>query len=202
MYVYPSLIRSNSARAPQGLDSHRRELWSSCGDVETVITYRHSRSQMRRFAYTAAFLLLFLVRCSPMLVAQSKPDFSGVWQQDNAHSLPARSGEVTLRIVYRDPELSIETTILRTGQAKQYALQRYTTDGRQSTSTGADGDHFVTRIVWNEDTLIFSIIEHEGGRTITSSEIWSISDSGETLKRVRRSSKADGQRFIFYRRGQ
>jgi hypothetical protein len=155
-------------------------------------------SFFKKFRYIAAFFLLFMSACSTTLFARSKPDFSGVWQQDNAHSLPARSGEVTLRIVHHDPELSVETTILRTGHAKQHAVQRYTTDGKQSTSTGADGDSFVTRIVWSEDTLIFSIVEHEDGRTIESSEIWSISDQGDTLKRVRRSSKAEGQQVILY----
>jgi hypothetical protein len=153
---------------------------------------------LRRFNYIAALLLLFLSACATTLFAQSKPDFSGVWQQDNAHSLPARSGEVTLRIVHHDPELSVETTILRTGHAKEHAVQRYTTDGKQSTSTGADGDSFVTGIVWSKNTLIFSIVEHEDGRTIESSETWSISDQGDILKRVRRSSKAEGQQTILY----
>jgi hypothetical protein len=155
-------------------------------------------SFFRKFNYFTAFFLLFLFLCSTTLFAQSKPDFSGVWQQDNAHSVPARFGEVTLRIAHQDPELSVETTILRTGRAEQHAVQRYTTDGKPSTSIGADGDSFVTRIVWNEDALVFSIVEHEDGRTIESSETWSISDQGDTLKRVRRNSKAEGEQVLLY----
>jgi hypothetical protein len=155
-------------------------------------------SFFRKFNYFTALFLLFLFLCSTTLFAQSKPDFSGVWQQDNAHSVPARSGEVTLRIAHQDPELSVETTILRTGRVEQHAVQRYTTDGKPSTSIGADGDSFVTRIVWNEDALVFSIVEHEDGRTIESSETWSISDQGDTLKRVRRNSKAEGEQVLLY----
>jgi hypothetical protein len=152
----------------------------------------------RRLVPFAALLVVALPACSAKLVARSKPDFSGVWQQDNGRSQPPRSGEVTLQIVHHDPELSVETTIVRTGRARQHAVQRYTTDGKESTSAGADGDTFVTRIVWSGNDLVFSIVEHEDGRTLESSETWSITDHGETLKRERSSSKTEGQQIVFY----
>jgi hypothetical protein len=153
-------------------------------------------SFLRKFGFT----IVLLVTCSATLFAQSKPDLSGVWRQDDARSVPPRTGEVTLRIVHRDPELSVETTIVRAGHAKQHAVQRYTTDGKQTTSTGADGDSFVTRIVWSEGALVFSIVEHEDGHTIESSETWSLSDTGDTLKRIRRSAKSEGSQTILYTR--
>ncbi len=45
------------------------------------------------------------------LVAEGPlPDFSGTWKQSNELSSPRRTGDVTLRIEHRDPELIVETT--------------------------------------------------------------------------------------------
>ncbi|QMV19349.1 hypothetical protein GOB94_12150 [Granulicella sp. 5B5] len=94
----------------------------------------------------------------------------------------------------------METTIVRAGYADRHALQRYTTDGQPSTSTGADGDSFETRIVWDGPVLVFTLVEQEDGRTIHSAERWSVSEDGQTLKRDRRSSKAEGESVIVYQR--
>src|ERR1700761_9518577 len=132
--------------------------------------------------------------------AQSHPDFSGVWRQDNAHSNPTRSGDTTLRIEHHDPELTVETTTLRTLLPKQHALQHYTTDGKESVTTGADGDSFHTEILWHDQALLFTIVEHEDGRIIDTTETWSLENNGATLKRIRRTSKAKGEQTILYTR--
>ena len=54
-----------------------------------------------------------------------------------------RSGKVTLHIEHRDPELTVETTVIRGSVAPRHAEQRYTTDRKVSVSTGADGDEFL-----------------------------------------------------------
>jgi hypothetical protein len=61
---------------------------------------------------------------------QTTPDFSGLWKQDNDRCQPGRSGDVTLRIEHREPELTVETTILRGSQPAPHAVQQYTTDGK------------------------------------------------------------------------
>jgi hypothetical protein len=134
------------------------------------------------------------------LLAQSHPDFSGEWRQDNEHSQPPRAGNVTLKIVHHDPDLSVETSILRTGRPNQHAIERYKTDGTESTSTGADGDQFASRVVWSGQALAFSIVEHEDGRTLVSSETWSLIDQGRTLERRRTRANAATQQVILYRR--
>ena len=144
--------------------------------------------------------LLLLIPSTPPAHAQSHPDFSGTWKQDGVHSVPARSGDVTLRIDQHDPELSIETTILRPSCPQQHAVQRYTTDNRESVSTGADGDSFRTKIVWQGQSLVFTIVESEDGRTLESTETWTLIDGGSTLKRLRRGSKIQGEQVILYAR--
>jgi hypothetical protein len=142
-------------------------------------------------------LVAFTVAARP----QTAPDFSGLWKQDNDRCRPIRRGDVTLRIQHRDPELIVETTIARDSRSSGHAAQRYTTDGKASVSTGADGDEFHTSIVWDGPSLIFSIEEHEEGRILQSKETWSLIESGATLQRTR--ERGDGeQQVLFYRRQQ
>jgi hypothetical protein len=123
------------------------------------------------------------------------PDFSGTWKQSNEQSLPERTGDAMLRIEHRDPELVVETT--SKGPIARHAVQRYTTDGKESKSIGADGDEFHSIVVWNGGTLMFDIVEIENGKRLKSTELWSLIDGGMSLRRVRRTEKA-GERTLIY----
>ena len=152
------------------------------------------------FAFFLAPLILATPIHAQIIHAQARPDFSGTWKQDGARCIPPRSGDATLRIEHHDPALTVETTILRASSAKEHAIQRYTTDGLESVTTGADGDSFHTRIVWRESDLVFTIVEHEDGSIIDTAETWSLIDNGTTLKRVRQSSKSKGEQTLVYTR--
>jgi hypothetical protein len=130
---------------------------------------------------------------------QAAPDFSGLWKQDNDRSQPKRSGDVTVSIRQSGPELTVETTISRSSKPARHAVQNYTTDGKVSVSTGADGDEFHTSVVWKDSSLVFSIEEHEEGRILRSREIWSLLDNGATLQRARESPDGEKQILIFRR---
>jgi hypothetical protein len=145
------------------------------------------------------FCLIMLLFSAITLAAptQSAPDFSGLWKQDNDRCLPKRSGDVTLRIEHHDPELTIETSVSHDSVNLRRAIQKYTTDGRTSVSTGADGDEFVTAVAWKGSSLVFSIEEHEGGSILRSTEIWSLIENGATLQRIR--ARTDGgKQILFY----
>jgi hypothetical protein len=124
-------------------------------------------------------------------------DFSGTWRQDNEHSSPKRSGDVTLKIQQSDSELVVETT--SKGLVARHALQRYTTDGVESASTGADGDEFHSKVVRKDATLVFDILEIEDGKRLKSSEIWSLTDGGNSLTRVRQTEKSGDQVLLYTR---
>ncbi len=142
-------------------------------------------------------LLLIVLAALGFAAGASLPDFSGIWKQSSELSSPKRTGDVTLRIEHRDPELVIETT--SGGLITRHALQRYTTDGIESKSTGADGDEFHSIVVWNDGALMFDITEIEGGKLLKSTEIWSLLNGGENLKRVRKTEKAGNQTLIYVR---
>jgi len=153
----------------------------------------------RRMRIRLSLLLLIAI---PMLAwPQTTPDFSGLWKQDNDRCLPKRGGNVTLRIELHNPELTVETLISRDLMNSRHAIQKYTTDGNVSVSTGVDGDEFHTAVVWKDSTLVFSIEEHEDGRILPSTERWSLIENGATLQRTR--ERPDGEKqILFYRRQQ
>jgi hypothetical protein len=122
------------------------------------------------------------------------PDFSGNWKQSNEQCFPPRTGEVTLKIDHRDPDLVVETT--SRGRIARHAVQRYTTDGVESKSIGADGDEFHSVVVWKDASLSFNIIEIEDGKRLQSTEVWRLIDGGKTLQRVRTNNA--GQQTLVY----
>lgn len=128
-----------------------------------------------------------------------RPISPETWKQENTQSSPKRGGDVTLRIEHRDPELIVETT--SKGLTTRHARQHYTTDGVESTSTGADGDEFHSKVVWKDGALVFDILEIEDGKRLRSTEIRSLIDGGRSLKRVRRGEKA-GEQILIYTRTQ
>jgi hypothetical protein len=142
---------------------------------------------------------LVLSAISATTWAQATGDFSGVWKQDNDRCQPKRNGDVTLKIEHHDPELTVETSIARKSANSRHAVQKYTTDGKVSVSTGADGDEFLTSVVWKDSSLVFSIEEHEDGRILQSKETWSVIEDGATLERIR--ERPDGEKqTLFFRR--
>ena len=96
--------------------------------------------------------------------------------------MPKRTGDVTRAIDHRGSDLTVETTALRTAGPPRHAMQRYSTDGRTSVSTGSDGDEFHTSLVWKDQSLVFSIEEHEDGRIIHSKETWTLIGKGDLLQ--------------------
>ena len=143
----------------------------------------------------AALLLAPTGICSP-----ANPNFSGTWKQSNERSVPARTGNVIVQIDHHDPDMTVETTILRGSAAPRHAWQRYTTGGKTSTSIGADGDEFHTSVVWSGPTLVFSVEEHEDGRIILSRETWTLIENGAALERRRDRKETAGEQTIIYLR--
>ena len=128
---------------------------------------------------------------------QAAHDFSGRWKQDNDRRQPKRSGDVNLRIEKNGLELTVETSISRGSLSSRHAVQRHTTDGKVSVSTGADRDEFHTSVVWKDSSLVFSIEELEKSRILRSQETWSLIDHGAALQRTR--ERLDGEKQFLIR---
>jgi len=154
------------------------------------------RSASIRLSMLLSSLLLLAVSGAAQ---QQKPDFSGLWKQDNDRCQPRRGGDVTLHIEHREPEIMIETTIARGAAPLRRAMQKYTTDGKVSISTGTDGDEFHSATVWSDSSLAFTIEEHEDGRILHFKETWTLIENGAALERKR--ERPDGEKqILIYRR--
>ena len=152
---------------------------------------------MKRRVFLGWLPVLFLTPraiCGPL-----HPNFSGTWKQSNERSAPVRTGDVTLRIDHRDPDITVETIIVRGSGESRRALQHYTTDGKASGSTGADGDEFHTAVVWSGSCLVFSLEEHEEGRIILSRETWKLIENGDMIERSRERGGAGKQTIVYLR---
>jgi hypothetical protein len=157
---------------------------------------------LRRARFRSGWMfleILLLVMAAAVARAQGTPEFTGLWKQDNDRCQPRRNGDVKLRIEHHGPELTVETSISRDTSSSPHAVQQYTTDGKVSASTGADGDVFYTSVVWKGSSLVFSIEEHEDGHILPSKETWSLSEGGATLEKVRDRPNSERQTFFFRR---
>jgi hypothetical protein len=150
--------------------------------------------KVKRQRFLGLLTMLLLV---PGMCWAANPDFSGTWKQSNERSTPARKGDVTLHIDDGESQLTVETTILRNGAAPKHASQHYTTDGKPSVSTGADGDEFHTAVTRRGTALVFSVEEHEDGRIILSQETWTLIENGGVLER-RREREGGAKDVIIY----
>ena len=157
------------------------------------------RNSKKLIHHSAQIYLSLLLISAMTTVAwpQTVPDFTGVWKQDNNRCQPKRSGDITLRIEHHDPDLTVGTTISHGSENSRHAVQKYTTDGKASVTTGADGDEFHTSVVWKGSSLVFTIEEHEDGRTLHSQETWSLIENGATLQRTRERPNGEKQ-ILFY----
>jgi hypothetical protein len=167
--------------------------------MEFELRMRKSNQWTHRRIRICLSILFLLSAITVTARAQSAPDFSGLWKQDNDRCQPKRNGDVTLRIEHHDPELTVETLISRNSGNSRHAVQKYTTDGIVSVSTGADGDEFHTSVVRKDASLVFSIEEHEDGRILLSKETWSVIEDGATLERIREGDDGKKQ-ILFFRR--
>jgi hypothetical protein len=155
-------------------------------------------SRILVFSSLRVFLCSFLLATAAAVAwSQAKPNFSGLWKQDNDRCKPKRNGDVTLRIDHHDSELNVESWISRASVNPRHAVQKYTTDGQVSVSTGADGDDFHTSVVWKDSSLVFSIEEHEDGHVLQSKETWSVIEQGATLERIRERPNGEMQTLFF-----
>jgi hypothetical protein len=130
--------------------------------------------------------------------ASANGNFSGTWKQSNERCVPKRTGDVTLHIDHRDPDLIVETTVLRGSEPPRHAVQRYSTDGRTSVSIGADGDEFHTSVTWSGSSLVFAVEEHEDGRILLSKETWTLLENGAVLRRIRERSNDEKKQTLIY----
>lgn len=151
---------------------------------------------MKRSSVLAAVLSALLV------LAQSKPNFSGTWKQDNAQSsfggLPAPIS-VTDIITHQDPTIHLTQTVVGPQGDSITSEYDYSTDGREQPGKSRNYTERNT-VKWEGNSLVFESKRDYGGREITIRERWTLSADGKsfTKERTTRSPKGEvRQVFLF-----
>ena len=127
---------------------------------------------------------------------QQRPNLSGNWVETSN-----RYREYIERIVHEDPNLTIETTA-REKPGPPTRLQRpvaslhsgpatYIIEGAERTGTSDKADTW-TSVYWQESSLILQSVRKEGYRVTITLELYSLSNEGDTLTKLRRVVNMDG----------
>ncbi|MHB8410881.1 MAG: lipocalin/fatty acid-binding family protein [Candidatus Acidiferrales bacterium] len=144
------------------------------------------------------FFLTILLTASA--IGQVKPNFSGTWKQNNAKSKLAPDAPVWVhKIEQKGAELKVETTITGSRGVSSHE-NTYTTDGKKQMTKDRDGDALTRSVKWEGNTLVFLTVEKERGNTLTTREIWRLSNDGKTLVKTRHLTGPRGvtdQKYVY-----
>ncbi len=134
-----------------------------------------------------SLVLALLITC--VAGAQSRPNFTGTWKQDDSRSTvrPGSTLKYSNKIDHQDPKLS-KTTIMDYGdRAPTTYTQTYLTDGTPNKSSDREGDTITTTVKWEGTTLVFETGEKEKAGSLFTRETWTLSEDGGTLtKKIHR----------------
>ena len=132
----------------------------------------------------AAFAASFSLFLNPGFTrAQTRADYSGVWQQVNGRCIPKpKNKHVSYRLEVEQKDSSLR---LRITTDKGHLNLDYQTAGKELVYTGLDGDEFHTNVRWDGQSLLFDTVEYERGHKVLAKEVWTLLDGGHTLRRVK-----------------
>lgn len=136
----------------------------------------------RAFKYTALLAALFSV-LGTVSAQSDKPNFTGEWQMDAAHSdfggFP-KPTTVLRSIVQKNPELTVATTQRGVnGESTSHALYRL--DGVDTTNQFSSGEG-TSHTFWDGNTLVIRTdMKGRNDLEIEMQDRWSLSPDGNTL---------------------
>ena len=112
---------------------------------------------------------------------QRHPNFSGLWVRASRTCEPPESAGGSYQMDIRDegPQLNITIQAEQGGVTRQLPLAYK--PGQFLHYTGLDGDDFRSKPSWRDSTLVFDATELEHGKTILSSETFSLTSDGTKL---------------------
>jgi hypothetical protein len=142
---------------------------------------------MKNMAKLRISVLLAMLLAAAIVAAAPRPDFSGTWKQ-NMEKSPTKSRlqSYVNKIEVNDAVLKVTTTII--GDRGENTYTRTYPIGKEEKAVGRDGDQFTTNVKWDGNSLVIDTVEKERDATLTSKEIWKLSEDGKTLtKNIHRS---------------
>ena len=148
------------------------------------VTVRSLRLRMRVLARSVGAFIALLVAI--VANGQTPPDFNGHWrQQTNV------GAQRQLNIEQNGNKLRVETTVTNSKGTRRLDVN-YEIGEPETVYKGLDGDEFHSRVHWDGSVLVFDIVEHERGRRIPETTVWTLSEDRSTIQ-LKRQSKESGK---------
>jgi hypothetical protein len=123
---------------------------------------------------------------------QTTPDFTGRWRQQT------NAGEQRVLDIEQDGNtLRVETTVTNSKGARHLTVT-YQIGGPETAYKGLDGDEFHSRVHWDGSILVFDTIEHEVGRRIAETTVWTLSDNHNSIQLRKQSTKSGKNSSVTY----
>lgn len=151
---------------------------------------------MKRALFSLAAVLALVATPA---IAQDKPNFSGTWMLDVAHSdfsgQPAPES-MTLTIVHKDPSIRATSTQKTPEMGEIKNDRTITTDGKDNANKlnmGMMGEQNITsKTVWAGKTLVTTYSLDVQGTSLAVKDTWALSADAKTLTSTRVISTPDG----------
>lgn len=127
---------------------------------------------------------------------------SGTWQQINERCIPPpRNKASTYKMTLEASGKALRVRAIANDGHNERSLDlNYEIGGKELVYTGIDGDEYHSQVQWDGDLLVFTTVEHERGRLISSQETWTLIDSGKSLQRVKVSADQESKRVYVLER--
>lgn len=138
---------------------------------------------VRRSLKSAAFCVILSSFLGAVSAQSGKPNFTGEWQMDAAHSDFggfAKPTYILRTIVQKDPELTL-ATVQRGANGERTSHALYRLDGVNTTNQFSSGEG-TSHAFWDGNTLVIRTdMKGRDDLDVQMEERWSLSPDGKTL---------------------
>jgi hypothetical protein len=139
---------------------------------------------------SASVVLLFAISAN----SQTPPDFTGHWRRQTN---PGEQRQ--LDIEQSGNTLRVETIVTNSKGTRRLEVT-YQIGGPETVYKGLDGDEFHSRVHWDGSVLVFETVEHERGRKIPETTVWTLSEDRNSIQLKRQSTKSGKDSSLTYLR--
>jgi hypothetical protein len=153
--------------------TYLKHVRATLGTLENIV---------RILARNASALILLLAISA---YAQTPPDFTGRWQ------LETKAAEQRqLDVKQNGSSLRVET-IVTNAKGTRRLVVTYQVGGAETIYKGLDGDEFHSRAHYDGGLLVFDTVEHEDGRKLPETTVWTLSEDRNSFQLKRQSTKSN-----------
>jgi hypothetical protein len=142
-----------------------------------------------------AIAFVAVAALSAGLIAQAKPNFSGVWvmvpEKSDFGPVPAPAS-MTRTVTHQDPVLKVVSVQSGGAMGDVKIETTFSTDGKPQKNTVIDSP-MTTTGKWEDKTLVLTSTMSMQGVDVGIEDRWALSDDGKTLTVTRKIAAPDGE---------